>query len=469
MVVRRTIQKILKFAGLTLLGGIVAITAVATIYLKSLGGLDIWHTAHFHEEFKADGNVETFEGYLAQEKRLFAELEDEVLSELDFGEKDQINRFQPGSVSDPNTWPRNWNRTFLLQQETPTASVLLLHGMSDSPYSLRSIGEKLHRSGATVLGLRLPGHGVAPSGLLDITAEDMNAATTLAVKHLHKLAPEQPVYLVGYSNGAALAIVYALQQLDNAELPEVTRIVVLSPAIGVTPAAAYAPLAISLGHVLGVQRLAWSSLGPEYDPYKYTSFAVNAGYVTYNLTVEIRQKIKALKANGKLASLPPILGFSSVVDATVIVQDMVSNLFAELPRNGSELFLYDTNRFLTRLPLLADNSASFIDPIVSDPTRTYSLSVLSNTALDSPETVLETFPPGSADGSKRPTELSWASKRLFPIACFSAICHYRPALRNRTVSANIKTAIRWIGLEGRKRHFPDPSSRNASHAMESVS
>lgn len=407
MIIRRSLMKILKFAGFTVLGGFVAIVLVAVIYLKSLGGLDVWHTAHFHEEFQAGGDIETFEQYLDQEDLLFAELEEEVLSQLDFSDEDEINRFQPESISNPKTWPNNWNRTFLLEQDVPNASVLLLHGMSDSPYSLRSIGEKLHQSGATVLGLRIPGHGYAPSGLLDVNAEDMSAATELAVKYLHEKIPDKPVYLIGYSNGAALAIVYALNQIEDPELPKVSKIIVLSPAIGVTPAAAYAPLAIKLGHILGVQRLAWSSIGPEYDPYKYTSFAVNAGYVTHRLTIEIREKIDALKAAGSLNSMPPVLGFSSVVDATVVVQDMISNLYDKLPTNGSELFLFDTNNALTRLPLLADDAASFTDPIIADKTRSYTLSLLTNTAPENPQTLVKEFAPGSPTPSVSAAGNSW--------------------------------------------------------------
>ncbi|MEP1933136.1 MAG: alpha/beta fold hydrolase [Roseibium sp.] len=409
MIIRSSLIKILKFAGFTVLGGFVAIVLVAVIYLKSLGGLDIWHTAHFHEEFQAGGDIETFEQYLDQENLLFAEFEEEVLSQLDFSDEDEINRFQPGSISDPKTWSNNWNRTFLLEQDVPNASVLLLHGMSDSPYSLRSIGEKMHQSGATVLGLRIPGHGYAPSGLLDVNAEDMSAATELAVKYLHEKTPDKPIYLIGYSNGAALAIVYALDQIEKPELPKVSKIVVLSPAIGVTPAAAYAPLAINLGHILGVQRLAWSSIGPEYDPYKYTSFAVNAGYVTHNLTVDIREQIDALKAAGNLGSMPPVFGFSSVVDATVVVQDMISNLYDKLPENGSELFLFDTNNALTRLPLLADDVASFTDPIIADKTRSFALSMLTNSTPASPETILKKFAPGSPTPTVLPTSHTWPS------------------------------------------------------------
>jgi len=64
-------------------------------------------------------------------------------------------------------WPVNWNRSFVLPQEEPALGVLLLHGLSDSPYSLKALGERLNGQGAMVLGLRIPGHGTAPSGLVE--------------------------------------------------------------------------------------------------------------------------------------------------------------------------------------------------------------------------------------------------------------------------------------------------------------
>ena len=89
-----------------------------------------------------------------------------------------LNRFASGSLSDPNVWQYNWNRTFILEPRgTPVGGVLLLHGLTDSPYSLRSVGLALVARGYRVVGLRLPGHGTAPSGLLTFEVEDLEAAT----------------------------------------------------------------------------------------------------------------------------------------------------------------------------------------------------------------------------------------------------------------------------------------------------
>ena len=45
--------------------------------------------------------------------------------------------------------------------------VLLIHGLTDSPYSLRRVGQILYERGFYVLGLRLPGHGAHGRCVLD--------------------------------------------------------------------------------------------------------------------------------------------------------------------------------------------------------------------------------------------------------------------------------------------------------------
>ncbi len=412
MGVLRTIRRIwwlTKVSLIMTLGAALAIVVIGVIYLTSQSDLSIWHTVALKEEFTAGSNVSTFQDYLALEDRLFRELDEKVVREATWGKRDEINRFQPGSVSDPTRWQRNWNRSFLLQAENPRATVLLLHGMSDSPYSLRSVGTALHENGYTVLGLRLPGHGTAPSGLLDITWQDMFAATELGVRYLHGLAPDRPVYIVGYSNGAALAVLYALRQVEDSKLPRVTGVSILSPAIGITPAAAYAKWLIRLGHVLGLQKLAWNAVLPEYDPYKYSSFTVNAGYVTWQLTQQIQAALTTAVATGKLEEIPPIQGFSSVVDATVRPQDLVARLFNRLPDNGSELELFDINRAIADTPLFSFDPSPILTPLKSDENRSYTVHVVTNAGKGDATVVRQSFAPGTTVPAETPLTAAWPS------------------------------------------------------------
>ena len=155
------------------------------LYLESQPDLEPWHTADLDAEFTSDDSAGTFADYLALEDRLFNQLDELVYSRISSEDKGLINRYNRGSLSDPGRWSPNWNRTFELSTEAPRAGVLLLHGMSDSPYSLHSLGSRLNAEGLWIIGLRLPGHGTAPAGLVRIRWEHMDAAVRLAVRHLY--------------------------------------------------------------------------------------------------------------------------------------------------------------------------------------------------------------------------------------------------------------------------------------------
>jgi hypothetical protein len=51
---------------------------------------------------------------------------------------------------------------------------------------------------------------------------------------------------------------------------------------------------------------------PEYDPFKYVAFAVNAGDVVYHLTRQIQLGPSRLTKAGMLQQPPPMLAFSSI-------------------------------------------------------------------------------------------------------------------------------------------------------------
>ncbi len=369
--------------------------------------LSIWHLAELDEEFTADSGVSSFKDYLALEDRLFKQLDELVYAKIEPEQKGVINRYNRGSLSDPERWPRNWNRSYELPVKSPRAAVLLLHGMSDSPYSLRNLAERLHKAGAYVVGLRIPGHGTAPSGLVTVTWQDMDAAVRIAMRHVAEKAGGQPVYIVGYSNGAALAVNYVLDALNDTTLPQVDRVVLLSPEIGLAKVAALAVWQARLGHLLGLEKLAWNDLLPEYDPYKYGSFAVNAGDVAYRLTNEIQKSITALSANGKLKGIPPILAFSSIVDATVTAPDLINGLFNRLPEGGHELVLFDINRMADIEPLMKWDPSKMFAALQRNPGRTFTLSLLTNKNGNSRDVMLVSKSPQESDSSDTDLGLTW--------------------------------------------------------------
>lgn len=375
-----TAGRVLGFAFFLVAGGALALLILGIIALNRRDDLSPWHTVMLEEEFTARCGDLSLADYLAREERLFAELEEHLYKERIAIGPGVIHRFEKGSPADPTSYATNWNRTFQLVPPggNPTCGVLLLHGMSDSPYSLRSLGERFQSEGAHVVGLRLPGHGTAPSGLVEFQREDMEAAVRLAMVHLRETVGERPLYLVGYSNGGALAIHYALECLENEALPGTSGIILVSPAIGVSPMAALAVWQGRLGQWLGLEKLAWNSISAEYDPYKYNSFAVNAGDQVYRLTAEIGRHLDRLDEEDRLGTFPPVLAFQSVVDATVSTPALIEGLFSRLPGERHELVLFDLNRTGLIESFLASDPGSHLESLVRSSKKPFSLTVLRN-------------------------------------------------------------------------------------------
>lgn len=215
---------------------------VPVIALLAAGGcasssLELWHTARLDQDFHAGGDVKTFESYLEVERRAFRELDDEVYAKVGTGPEFSIVRYSRGSASDPGSFPQNFNRSYVLEAESPRGGVLMLHGMSDSPYSLWALARSLNEAGYHVVNLRLPGHGTAPAALTRARWQDFAAAVELAMAYLHDVAGSRPIHLFGFSNGGPVAVNYALGALEDSARPQAASLVLIAPAIGVTPAA----------------------------------------------------------------------------------------------------------------------------------------------------------------------------------------------------------------------------------------
>lgn len=407
MKIHTVLWYVTRFVLTAIAGAVLTLIIVAVVYLEKRPDLSAWHLADLDEEFTVNSDVSSFTEYLALEDRLFRQLDELVYEQIEPAERTNINRFNRGSLADPQRWSPNWNRSYELQVESPRAAVLMLHGMSDSPYSLRNMAERLHASGAYVLGLRIPGHGTAPSGLVEVTWQDMDAAVHLAMRHLKAQSNGQPLYIVGYSNGAALAVNYTLETLADPTLPRISRLALLSPEIGISKVGALAVWQARLGHLLGLEKLAWNEILLEYDPFKYGSFAVNAGDVVYRLTNEIQKRITRLTKSGQIAEMPPTLSFSSVVDATVRAPDLIANLYNRLPEGGHELVLFDINRIAGMEPIMKWRPDQIISAFRQDTDRTYAFKLVTNGNDFGEAVVQRTMLPGESRLSESPLDMVW--------------------------------------------------------------
>ena len=356
---------------------------IIMLTLQGCGGppLKPWHTEKLTEEFTEDKAevVKSFNDYLRLESRLFKQLDEKVYQQSETGPEHRLNRYSPGSAADPRKQQPDWNHSFELTTNNPRGAVLLLHGMSDSPYSLHTLGKALHQQNYWVVGLRMPGHGTAPSGLRYINRDDMAAAVRLGMRHLATKVNNKPVHMIGYSTGASLALEYTLDALDGDSAPVPASLVLISPAIGVHPSAAMAGFKNWLANLPGLDGLAYLSVHPEFDPYKYNSFATNASTVVHQVTRSVASRVQARARTNPEVVLPPILVFKSTVDATVTTEAVVDNLLNHLNPHRHELVLFDINRFaVVKSKLLIDDPAPLTDRVMDDDTLPFAVTLVTN-------------------------------------------------------------------------------------------
>ena len=370
--------------------------------------LETWHTTRLTEDFSSRDDAETFQDYLAIESRAFEELDEKIVADIGTGPEYTLNRFSRGSASNPESFPQNYNRSYELIPENVRGGALLLHGMSDSPYSLRAIADSLHDAGFHVVNLRLPGHGTAPSALTRTRWKDFAAAVELAMAYLHQTVGERPVHIVGFSNGAPLAVNYALDAINDAGLPQAESLILIAPAIGVTRAAGAAGFFATMGQLPGMSGLQFTQTLPPFDPFRYNSFPTNGATQTHKLTRRIARGVATLERKGQGERMPPILMFKSSVDSTVSNDAVIDRLLGRLPDNGNELILFDINRLAANATLLVDNPGPFAERLVYDNDLPFAVTLITNESLDSRRVVSRRKPAGGgAFTDPVPLEREW--------------------------------------------------------------
>ncbi len=372
---------------------VLAIAAFAIRILETERGpdLQLWHTFVPKDMHADEIDKATWADYIAAEDKLFQSVRENVTDKLDISQQTPLNRYFSGSPIYPERFATNWNRSYVLMPEgTPKGAVVLLHGLTDTPYSLRHIAESYRRQGFVAIGIRMPAHGTVPAALTDVKWEDWMAATRLAVRQARLLGGDVPLHLVGFSNGGALAMKYALDALDNAQLAKPARVILISPMIGVTRFARFAGLAGWPAFFPAFAKAAWLGIVPEFNPFKYNSFPVNGGRQSFELTRALQQQITRDAANNRLDALPPILTFQSVMDSTVSTRAVITALYEHLPANGSEVVLFDLNQAESFGPLLRTSSYLALSRLLPPPPRRYTATIVTNVAVDSLDTLART-------------------------------------------------------------------------------
>ena len=364
-----------------LLSGVIAAPLLLVLQCCSSAPLRPWHTEELTEEFTQDKaeEIQSFDDYLQLEDRLFKQLDETVYAQTETGPEYVLDRYSSGSISDPRRFETNWNRSFELPNNKARGGVLLLHGMSDSPYVLRALGQALHKNGYWVVGMRLPGHGTAPSGLRYFNRYDMAAAVRIGMAHLDNKLNGKPVHMLGYSNGAPLAIEFTLDALEGKTIPVPDSLVLISPAIGIHPSAAMAKFLENLSNLPGLDSWAYTEILDEFDPFKYNSFAANAADVVHSLTQSVARRIEQRAGMKPEIVLPPVLIFKSTVDATVSTDAVIDNLLEHLYPERHELVLFDINRHaVVTSRMLIKDPAPFTNRVLNATNMPFAVTLITN-------------------------------------------------------------------------------------------
>jgi len=396
--------------GLAAAGCVLIVLVFAVQARARLPDLSAWHRVEL-DDFRAAsaGAPDTFEDYLALEDRLFAQLRARVLDDPAQADRQALSRFNPDSVVAALAMDTDYNRSFeLAPAGEPRGSALLVHGLTDSPYSLRAIAGTLQAQGYYVVVLRMPGHGTAPAGLLDVSWKDWYAAVELAARYAAaKAGPDKPFVAGGHSTGAALVTLYSLRSLEDPDLPRPRDLYLVSAAIGISRFAVLTNILSGLSFIPYFEKSRWMDVFPEYDPYKYNSFPVNAANQVHLLTRVIQASIDELETAGRLDGMPRVHVFQSIVDSTVTAEQVVRGLLARLPAGGHELVVFDINRQEMLSGFVAPGPQADLERLRAAVDLPFRLTLVANRSADSPEVAAYVRLPGTRDVLVEDLPLAW--------------------------------------------------------------
>ncbi|WP_041273344.1 alpha/beta hydrolase [Desulforapulum autotrophicum] len=199
--------------------------------------------------------------------------------------------------------------------------VLLIHGLSDSPYHMQPIGEHLRNSGFLVRAILLPGHGTVPGDLTRVTFEAWVKAVDYGVERMKPLVDQ--IFIAGFSTGGSLAVYHTLVHQD------VHGLLLFSPALKVKSSMAWmAPWLIYFRP--------WIDIEQDEDFAKYESFATNGAAQIYRLTRAIDRQVKRGDAGCRI----PVFAALSYDDNTVDAGAFIDFFNTTMTHPQSRVILY---------------------------------------------------------------------------------------------------------------------------------
>ena len=203
----------------------------------------------------------------------------------------------------------------------PSRGALLIHGISDTTYSLKDIAEFLNSECVLIRAMLLPGHGTRPGDLLQITKEEWIEAVDFGIRSLKSEVDH--VYVVGFSLGGLLATHAATNHTD------LSGLVLLSPSLQVV----YSPLVWQTRWLRYVWD--WVDVDPNASPVRYHSMPTNG----LAELMELRSKtIWSLRRKRGLK--PPVFAMLAEHDVSVNSRKTLEILHAASSHEKSKFIYY---------------------------------------------------------------------------------------------------------------------------------
>lgn len=207
------------------------------------------------------------------------------------------------NISKSNTVVSDLISPFELTAQNSKQGILLIHGLTDSPYVFHDLAAYFHSKNITVRTLLLPGHGTAAEALIDVDYQEWQQATQYAINKMYD--DFESVYIGGFSTGGALILDNLLT--SPKKIDKLRGVMLWAPA-----SKAQSPVAWAAKFVDLLPFLDYSEKRADVDFAKYESFPLNAGAQVHALMNELQDKLQT-------TSLPdvPLFIVNSQVDATI--------------------------------------------------------------------------------------------------------------------------------------------------------
>lgn len=234
---------------------------------------------------------------------------------------------------------------FQLQHANNKKVILLIHGLTDSPFHFHDLAGYFFQQGFDVRTMLMPGHGTAPEGLTQVDFYEWREATAYVIGRT--LLDYDEVYLGGFSTGGALIYDYLINRQYSAK--RIQALFMWAPA-----SKAKSDLAWLAEYINYLPFLTYLNKSADIDFAKYESFPVNAAAQVNSLMSSINEDADSSKFEYHNI---PVFWVASEADTTINTDSTLALASswhnpAQRGKTANDVFLYygDVEHAKNKLP-----------------------------------------------------------------------------------------------------------------------